>query len=115
MKMSKEEKSSGLGLLIGAGALGLFVLVASMVATSLDSANTPKVQAVKPPAVTAAPKPEEAKPEPVAAPDAKQQYAVAREDLLWAIDDPDMGYLDVLESKSQANNPDLYSQIQEEI
>lgn len=110
--MRREEKSNGIGLLIGVGAVGLFVLVGHMVATSPDSANTPKAQMAKPLAAPA-PKPKEVK--PVAAPDAQQQYATARKDLLWTIDDPDMGYLDVLESKSQANNPDIYSQTQEEI
>jgi hypothetical protein len=45
---------------------------------------------------------------------AERLYEKGLKDLLWAIDDPDGGYLALVESPTQRDNPDIYSQVQAE-
>lgn len=109
MTEQQGQADKGLTNLIKAG---LLVVVAVGVPALVQGCNSEVASSdPKPKVVVAAAKPKVATPKV----DYTALYEKGRKDLLWAIDDPDMGYLDVLESKSSQNNGDVYSSVQEEI
>jgi len=114
MTEQKEQVDQGLINLIKAGLLVVVVVgIPALIKGRYDQvmASDPK-----PKAAAVAVKPEKKQPAKVAPKvDYTALYEKGRKDLLWAIDDPDMGYLDVLESKSSQNNGDVHSSVQEEI
>lgn len=114
MTEQKEPIDQGLLNLIKAGAL--VVVLVGIPALIKGCYDNPIARDPKPKAAVVASKPEKKPPAKVAPKvDYTALYEKGRKDLFWAIDDPDMGYLDVLESKSSQNNGDVYSYVQEEI
>ena len=114
MTEKKEQVDQGLISLIKAGVL--VVVLVGIPALIKGGYDKPIASDPKPKAAVVAAKPEKKQPAKVAPKvDYTALYEKGRKELLWAIDDPDMGYLDVLESKSSQNNGDVYSSVQEGI
>ena len=86
--------------------------MASVAPKAPDSA--PAATPVVPtPEVPTAPAP--VKPAKVSGEAAQRLFEQGKKDLLWAIDDPNMGYLSVLDGATESNNVEVFGQVREEI